>query len=46
MTGVPGDVDDTELVEHLSASYLASGLGAMSAESAFSAALDRTARQS
>jgi hypothetical protein len=33
MTGVPGDLDDTELVD-MSASYLASGLGAMSAESA------------
>jgi hypothetical protein len=33
MTGVPGDLDDTELVD-MSASYLASGLRAMSAESA------------
>jgi len=33
MTGVPGDLDDTELVD-MSASYLASGLSAMSAESA------------
>jgi len=31
MTGVPGDLDDTELVDM---SYLASGLSAMSAESA------------
>lgn len=36
MTGVPGDLDDTELVD-MSASYLASGLSAMSAESAFGA---------
>jgi hypothetical protein len=33
MTGVPGDLDDTELVD-MNASYLASGLRAMSAYSA------------
>jgi hypothetical protein len=33
MTGVPGDLDDTELVD-MSASYLASGLSAMSTRSA------------
>jgi hypothetical protein len=33
MTGVPGDLDDTELVD-MSVSYLASGLSAMSTKSA------------
>jgi hypothetical protein len=45
MTGVPGDLDDTELVD-MSAGYLASGLGAMSAESAFRAAPDRNSKHS
>ena len=40
MTGVPGDLDDTELVD-MNASYLASGLRAMSAYSAIGAEVTR-----
>jgi hypothetical protein len=43
MTGVPGDLDDTELVD-MSASYLASGLSAMSTKSAFGAELSQAGR--
>jgi hypothetical protein len=39
MTGVPGDLDDTELVD-MSASYLASGLSAMSTKSALCASFE------